>query len=397
VPQANRASRDIIAAVRNCADPSRRRCLRHGALAALSLGVGAPLREARAQPQAATPPNAQRLVQAYMQQWNVPGMQIAFVRGRDTLYVGSFGVADRQPRQPVGPDSLFRIASDTKAFTAAAVFLLIEAGKLRLDDRVFAPGGPLAAYGNLGTQRDWLHAITVHELLTHTAGGWTNDANDPMFQRPGLDHAQLIEWTLATHRLQNAPGQKYAYSNFGYCLLGRVIEKVSGQAYGAFVQSQVIRRVPIRDMRLATNRTAPGEVRYYDQGGENPYDMPIVRMDSHGGWIATAQDQARFLAVLFAPQDRAGAAGIVSLASLRTMTTGSRANPDYGCGLALNRAGNAWHTGSLPGTTSLMVHAKSGLAWGAVLNTRAKSDDAASRLDSMMWQIAGSVPAWRAT
>lgn len=375
----------------------RRAFIVRGVLTTAALAAGAvPLRSYSQPAPAAVPPNAEPLVRGFMQQFDIPGMQVAFVRGDRTLYVGTFGVASRETRVPVRADSLFRIASNSKAFTSAAIFLLVQSGRLSLQDRVFAPDGVLRQYAAIGDQREWLHAITIHELLTHTEGGWSNDGNDPMFEQPGMDHDALIRWTLRTHRLQNAPGTRYAYSNFGYCVLGRVIEHVGGQPYPQFVREHVMRPAGITDMRIGVKTPAPNEVRYYGQGNGNPYGFPVARMDSHGGWIGTAHDEARFLACLFSPQDNEGTPPIISAESLRTMTTGTQANPGYACGLAVNREGNAWHAGALPGTMSLMVHTRSGMTWGAVCNSQPKTDAAAGRLDAMLWQIARSVPQWRA-
>jgi D-alanyl-D-alanine carboxypeptidase len=355
------------------------------------------LARSQAQPQLDTlPPPAVALIDQYRREFSVPGLQLTYRRGDQVLYQGCFGEADRMTHQPVRPDSLFRIASDSKAFTSAAIFKLREAGKLQLEDRVFAPTGILPQFANLGERRDWLHQITVHQLLTHTAGGWSNDGNDPMFERSGFDHERLIEWTLRTHPLQYAPGTHYAYSNFGYCVLGRVIERLSGQRYPEFVHQEILRPIRIFNMRIGTHEPAPNEVRYYGQGGENPYDFPIFRMDSHGGWIATANDLALFLASLFSPVDQVGSTAILSADSLRLLTTGSAVNPNYACGLAVNREGNAWHTGALPGTTSLMVHTHSKLSWAVVLNTRSPGSEGAARLDRLMWEVAGQVPAWKA-
>ncbi len=342
------------------------------------------------------PDEGVQLLDDYMREFSVPGLQLTYRRGAQVLYQGCFGVADRSDSQPVRPDNLFRIASCSKAFTAAAIFRLIEAGKLRLEDRVFAPDGILRQFSDLGEHREWIHAITVHQLLTHTEGGWSNEQNDPMFERPGLDHPELIRWTLRTHPLANPPGEKYAYSNFGYCVLGRVIEHASGQTYPEFVRQQVLRPVQVHDMRIGTHRPAPNEVHYYGQDGENPEGFPIFRMDSHGGWIATASDMATFLAGLFSPADNEGATAILSSDSLKLMTTGSTANPNYACGLAVNREGNAWHAGSLPGTQSLMVHTRSGLSWAVSINTRSPKPEAGSRLDRLMWQVARTVPQWKA-
>ena len=360
-------------------------------------GAGALLGD-RAFPQSAgpEPPDVHARVQQFMKDYSVPGMAITYVRGSRVLYAGCFGQADKSDHAPVQADSLFRIASNSKAFTSAAIFLLVEQGKLTLEDMVFAPGGPLGQYSQIGAHRDWLHAITVHDLLTHTAGGWGNESNDPMFEQVGLNQDQLIAWTLKTHPLQNPPGVKYAYSNFGYCVLGRVIEHVSGLQYQQYVHQHVMNPAGIHDMRIATHKPAPYEVHYYGQGGENAYDIPITRMDSHGGWISTATDMAIFLAALFSPEDKEGAHPILSLASLQTMTQGTKANPGYACGLAVNNAGNAWHAGSLPGTTSLMVHTRSGMSWAAVLNTRSPKQDQGTQMDTMLWQIAQSVPQWKA-
>ncbi|MBN8246578.1 MAG: beta-lactamase family protein [Verrucomicrobia bacterium] len=377
---------------------SRRHLLRTGLLAGSGL-MAAALTQGRVAAEAASgelTEGAQALVRDYMRAFSVPGFQLAFRRGSRILYDGAFGVADRATGQAVTPGSLFRIASDSKAFTAAAVFRLVEAGRLKLDDRVFAADGLLRQYADEGSPREWIHQITVHQLLTHTCGGWSNESNDPMFEERGMDHEQLIRWTLKTHPLQNPPGEKYAYSNFGYCLLGRVIEMVSGERYPESVRQEVLRPARIQDMRIGTHQTAPGEVHYYGQDGENPEGFPVARMDAHGGWIATALDMATFMACLFSPQDNEGAGPILTRDSLKRMTTGSTANPGYACGLAVNREGNAWHSGSLPGTTSLMVHTRSGLAWAAVLNTRSPEREAGQRLDRMLWEIAKGQPGWGA-
>src|SRR5262249_37060823 len=134
-------------------------------------------------------------------------------------------------------------------------------------------------------------------LLTHTAGGWDNSKNDPMFSHPELNHAQLIERTLRERPLDHVPGEVFAYSNFGYCLLGRVIEKITRRAYDTHVGESILKRCGVTDMAIAGNTLAQrqqGEVKYYGQDG-NPYGMNVTRMDSHGGWIARAADLVQFL------------------------------------------------------------------------------------------------------
>jgi CubicO group peptidase (beta-lactamase class C family) len=202
----------------------------------------------------------------------------------------------------------------------------------------------------------------------------------------------LIASTVRNRPLDHPPGTAYAYSNFGYCVLGRVIEKVTGLTYPQAVAQRVLTPCGITDMQIAGNapmERAPNEVVYYGQKDGDPYKWNVRRMDSHGGWIATPTALVKF----FLRVD--GFPTVPDLLrddTLRSMTTPTAANPNYACGFAVNRVPNWWHAGSLPGTQSIFVRTASGLCWAAVANTRAEGLD----LDRMMWQMAKAVPAWRA-
>jgi D-alanyl-D-alanine carboxypeptidase len=331
---------------------------------------------------------ADALVADYMTRFDTPALSAASARGKAPVDARAWGWADRQRRAPATIHSRFRIASVSKPLTATALFTLIEAGRLRLDDRVFAPNSLLPEFAALGPQLDWLHAITVHQLLTHTAGGWPNDGSDPMFEPSGLDQRQLIAHTLRTLPLVAAPGERFAYSNFGYCVLGRVIERVSGLSYERYVREHVLEPAGVRAMQIAASTPADDEVHYYSQDRQDPYRLPIARMDSHGGWIATPSDLVRCLVAIFSARDRNGAPTLLSATSLAEMTRPTTANPAYACGWRVNPAGNCWHTGSLSGTTSLMVHSAAGLSWAATLNTRVRDEAATLVLDQLMWKLA---------
>src|SRR5664279_6347107 len=102
--------------------------------------------------------------------------------------------------------------------------------------------------------------------------------------------SKVLNWIRSAQlrKIGYPPGQHWAYSNFGYCVLGRVIEKVSGQPYKDYVQQAVLTPCGITDMQIAGNtlkQRAHNEAMYVGQFGENPYDMNVARMDSHGGWI----------------------------------------------------------------------------------------------------------------
>ena len=176
------------------------------------------------------------------------------------------------------------------------------------------------------------HEITVRHCLQHT-GGWDRDKSfDPMSAgtaeqvaktlkvRLPIHPRQIIRYTMG-RPLDFAPGTRYAYSNFGYCVLGRVIEAVARKPYHEFVAEAIFAPLGVRGMRLGKNLLkdrAPGEVRYYDSKRRTgraisgpeigkqaalPYGVECVEtMDANGGWIASAVDLLRFATALDDPK-----------------------------------------------------------------------------------------------
>jgi CubicO group peptidase (beta-lactamase class C family) len=332
---------------------------------------------------------------AFMQTYAVPGFSVAVGHGGRIIYQDAFGLADREKNEPVTPMHVFRIASVTKPITSTAIFSLIEQGRLHLGDRIFGAGGVLGAELGGPTYRPLVGEITLEHLLTHTCGGWSNNRDDPMFMNSGMNHAQLIEWVLRNRPLDHPPGLSYAYSNFGYCVLGRVIEKVSRQSYAAFVGDAVLKRCGVIDMAIAGNTLAQrqrGEVKYYGQN-DDPYGMNVSRMDSHGGWIARPADLVQFAMHVDgfpAPPN------ILKPDTIRTMTTASSANAGYAKGWSVNKANNWWHNGSLPGTSTLVVRTHSGFCWAAFTNTRRGDSALDADMDKLIWTMVGEVKAWHA-
>jgi CubicO group peptidase (beta-lactamase class C family) len=346
----------------------------------------------------ATPPTREETValaqiaRQFLDRFQAPGLSVAIARHGQMVYQEGFGLADSTSREPLTPSHLFRIASISKPVTSVCVFSLIEQGRLRLDDPVFGERGLLKSdYGQVDPA---LNEISLHHLLTHTAGGWEKGPGDPMFQDRSLGQKALIELTLRSHSLKYPPGTHFGYSNFGYCLLGRVLEKVSGQSYPEIVRQNVLNKCGIASMQIGGNtlaQRARGEVAYHGQNGENPYNMNVTRMDSHGGWIATPGDLVQFALRadgFDTPPD------ILRPETIQTMVTPSTADSGYACGWAVNKVHNWWHNGSLPGVSTIMVRTSSGLCWAAFTNTRAKDIDLA--LDKMVWEMVKAVPAWRA-
>jgi len=372
-----------------------------------------------------------RLMTSFLAERKVPGAAIAVARNGRLVYSRGFGYADVQQKVPVQPNSLFRIASVSKPFTSAAVMLLVQQGKLRLDDHWY----PVLRMSPLPGEHldEGLKQITIRELLQHRGGWDRNKSFDPMFRpvliarklgtAPPAGPRQVIQYMLG-QPLDFAPGERYAYSNFGYCILGRVIEQVSHEPYDQFVRQHVLLPLGIRDMRLGRSLPqfrAAGEVKYYSHGtGESVFASNLGRpvpwcyggwnleaMDSHGGWIASAVDLVRFGCSF----DQGAQPAIVLPDSIRQLFARPPGEagfePDgkpkvvyYGCGWSVRIVGpgriNTWHNGLFDGTSSLLVRRWDGLTWAVIFNTDrdAKEKVLSDLIDPLLHGAADEVKQW---
>jgi CubicO group peptidase (beta-lactamase class C family) len=331
---------------------------------------------------------ASALGQEFVNQHDLPGLSLTMaVDGRIVLQ-RAYGHADLPAKKKLETSHRFRIASISKPMTSVAVMRLVEQGKLGLQDRVLGKGGLLERAETGGG----LEKITVRQLLNHTSGGWKNDGDDPMFQDPTMDHDELIAWTLANQPLKHPPGEQYAYSNFGYCLLGRIIEKVTGQSYADCVRELVLKPCGIGGMRIGDPPGAKvrraGEVAYHEGKKHISSSMNVARMDAHGGWVGTPTELVKFgLRVdgFDPPKD------ILTPASRALMVEREGVNEGYALGWKTNERGHYWHGGSLPGLASLLVRTSGHACWAACVNTRKKG--LSLELDRLMWRIYGALQA----
>lgn len=300
----------------------------------------------------------------------VPGVSVAIAKDGRLVYAKGYGTADASTGEAMTVRHRARVASISKPITATAIVQLAEQGVLTLDDLVFGDNGWLG--NDYGTKRysSRLRAITIDHLLLHTSGGW-GGSDDTMFQHTEFDHDELITWTLDNHPPTSTPGTSFAYSNFGYCLLGRIIERATGQSYEQYLQGNLLAACGISDMQLAGDTLAERVANEVVYDGTNstigqPYAIPVRRMDAHGGWIATATDLLRFVVRM---DDLPDPADVVRADSLTTMMTGSTANTGYGRGWGIGGGGTAWgHTGQLGGTESVISRQRDGLCWAVIAN-----------------------------
>lgn len=361
-----------------------------------------------------------------IQRWSLPGGSLTVaMHGRIVLSRG-FGLADLEKRQPVQPTTLFRLGSLAKPLTAMAVLKLVEGGRLRLDEVV------LPILGELGPRPGAIidprvAQITIRQLLHHTAGFDRGVAGDAVFmprageaaarQKAGLPPSceTLLRDNLE-RRLEFDPGTRYAYSNLGYCILGRVIERRSGMAYEDFVRQHILAPAGAAGMRLAQTFTAAdGEASYYDYPGAPLVDAvpglgssskvtapyggyAMEKMDSFGGWIGSSLDYLRFMVAI----DGQRGAALLTPASLREVYTPPPGleikQPYYGLGFLVRRVSggiNWWHAGSHAGTKTLAVRTAAGHAWVATFNMRPRDRNGfAGDLDTSLWRAARAVTVW---
>jgi CubicO group peptidase (beta-lactamase class C family) len=329
------------------------------------------------------------IVNKRLDDFNVPGISIAIAKEGRLVFAKGYGLAKEFPQVKMTSKNVFRLASVSKPITGVGCMRLVETGKLNLSWKVFGPGSILGDAHKTSGQpyKQWVQDITVDHLLHHTAGGWGNAANDPMFQQYSLDANELITWTLQNIPLMNAPGTSYAYSNFGYCILGRIIEKITGLTYEDFIKAEVLKD-PAFNINIGGDTLAaalPNEVQYYDPG--NPYAYPMRRMDAHGGWVSSAIDIVRFGVYNDGFSTKPD---LLASSTFTTMMTGSTPNPNYACGWARNSVPNFWHDGSLPGVRTILVRTASQFVWAALANSRSPDP----QLDAMMWEINAAVASW---
>ena len=352
-----------------------------------------------------------------MKERGTPGGALAVVKDRRLVYTQGYGWADRERKVVATPQSLFRLASVSKPITAVAVLALIEQKKVSLDQDVFELLA-LDAHVPKGARLDerW-RRITVRQLLQHT-GGWNRDqhSGDPMFiakdylakrfpDLPAGSPWAVIRFQL-TQPLDFDPGTRFAYSGFGYCLLGRVIEKVTRQPYETFVQQTVLAPAGIQRMRVGRSlERVRDEVQYYDQNDARaPSGINFEAMDSGGGWIGSAVDLGRFAAALDNPER----SPLLKSPTFETMyarppaLTGQHDGDDayYGCGWCVRRLdgngkSNYWHYGDMPGTNTLLVRFANGFSIAVVFNQRSENNTLANTdMDAALKRAATTVTDW---
>lgn len=349
----------------------------------------------------------------YMQQYEIKAGALAIAKDGKIVYARGYTLADKS--YPITlPTSLFRIASLSKPVTSLEIHRLIAVDSLELETLVqdklkirLPPQDPkpkvLKTFGN------YFDKITIQHLLGHR-GGWDRDSNgtyDPTYLHDQeiansanngklpVSKSQLMTWGAAQNQ-QMFPGTEYHYSNFGYHLLGMVIEKINGRSYTSSVKRNLLSPLGIERPQQARSTLADrrkGEVRYHvipqtqlpcaissgtcavQYGGEN-----IENFDSFGGWLFSPVDYVKLFASF---RKKAGPVPQVPIGNLITL----RSNPGIAAKTTVFD-----HGGLLPGTWAYMCYRTDGIDFMVVWNTT--NDKASFTYNKTTYQTGNHVNIW---
>ncbi|MFH1602591.1 MAG: serine hydrolase domain-containing protein, partial [Pseudomonadota bacterium] len=277
--------------------------------------------------------------------------------------------------------------------------------------------------------------ITIRHLLEHSAGFDRSISGDPFFQpllayvaarqRTAPITCEAIVRDSLQRRLDFTPGERFAYSNVGYCILGKIVEATSGRDFTAFVGQEILGPSTGKGFRAGKSiESAPGEASYYPYPGEpksvaapgipglfgvpSPYgSYSIESMEALGAWICTPTDVLRFMLSI----DGARAPRLLTESSVRAMrsppsyVSAQRVAPTryYGFGVWVLREGGAenWsHSGSQPGLQTLALRTSRGWAWVVAFNSRPKSESRQAffaDFDRALWRAARATSVWPTT
>jgi len=333
------------------------------------------------------------MVNRVMKSLRLEGATVAVVKDERLVYAKGFGYADKAAKELVNPSHRFRIGSISKLITAIAVLKLVDDEEIGLDDYVFGENGILKGKLYSGIKNNNFYKIKVKHLLNHTSGWSLITYGDPMFiphkinkmDKTGypVEFDDVINFVISRH-LPYKPGTRFNYSNFGYCLLGRIIEEVTGDDYEGWVQDNIFEPNNIDDMEIAGNfekDRKKNEVKYYDYSPDNqqlayngsgkmmykPYGADDIKMlGPAGGWLANGVDLMRVLVLVDGYQKRYKDILSKDLINKMVKGVGGIQRP---LGWRSVKGEHWWRTGTLSGTSALLTRDLNGMSWVIVANT----------------------------
>ena len=273
-----------------------------------------------------------RFVAAERARQRIPGLSVAILRGDRVLLARGYGFANLEHRVAATDSTVYQSGSVGKQFTAAAIVMLAEAGKLSLDESIarYLPQSPPS----------W-QQITVRHLLTHTSG--IPEYTDTVDLRRDYTEEELVRFAT-TLPVEFSPGERWSYSNTGYMLLGAIIRQATGAFYGDFLQEQLFIPLGMRSTRVISesaivpNRAAgyrlvDGEIQNQE------WVAPMLNTTADGALYFTVRDLARWAVALNHQRIPSRAGLAASWAPVRLNNGGTY---PYGFGWMVTDAGKGW-------------------------------------------------------
>lgn len=310
-----------------------------------------------------------------------PGATALVVRDGEVVFRAAAGLANIELGVPMRPDHVLRIGSITKQFTAAAILMLQDKGKLSVNDDIRQH---LPDFNTQGER------ITIAHLLAHTSGVF-NFTDIPGYWRGDLIRTdvsvdEMIE-LFADQPPRFAPGSDFSYSNSGYVLLGAIIERVSGKSYEEFMRLEIFEPLGLVDTQYGGLQIVPRRASGYERVGGRYYNaLPISMTHPYaaGALLSTVDDLARWNAALFGGE-------LLGEESLRAMTTAATLEDgsvtEYGYGLYVRERDGLRvisHSGGIHGFATSAIYLPDQRVYAVVLSNLENTSSA----NDLAWQFA---------
>lgn len=364
-----------------------------------------------------------RTVRQFLKRWEIMGASLAVMKDGNLIYYKGYGYADVEKMELVDVRHIFRMASVSKLITAVGIMHLEEQGKLKLDQKVFGKDGILPQFTDYTDKR--IEKITIEHLLRHRAG-FTIRSGDPMFspmtmevaRRAGKNQAlttdQMVAYIIKSG-LGYTPGGNTKYSNFGYALLSKVIEQVSGMDYEKYMKQEILNPIGCYDMHIAHNLDSmrhTNEVKYYESADAELVEScdgsgkmvqkcsggnDVQGLQGAGAWIASPVEMLMFVSAIDGHPGRAGnpnKSDILKPTTIARMTHCAKSELPIGW-MRVKENGNWIRTGSMAGTSAMLCKQSDGYTWIFVTNTSSWKGARFTRLISGMVNSAfGRMDQW---
>jgi CubicO group peptidase (beta-lactamase class C family) len=302
------------------------------------------------------PADAQARVDRAFQQWTgteSPGCAVGVAHGGNVVLSRAYGMADLEHGIANAPGTIFEAGSVSKQFTAAAIMLLAEQGRLSLDDDVRKHVPELPDYGP---------TITIRHMMTHTSGlrDWGSVAGITGWGRGARTHTHdhVVDILSRQRGLNFTPGDEYSYSNSGYNLMAVIVDRVSGMSFADFSKRYIFEPLGMKDTQWRDDytRIVPGRSSAYAlRGGRWVIDRPIENVHGNGGLLTTVADLLTWNQAL--ADGRLGGPSFTD-AMLRRQVLNNGQQITYAAGLMVgqyNGVPQISHTGSTAGYRAFLA------------------------------------------